>query len=117
MKKNFQILAVIAWGVGVLAWVGAFQPQVAGQAPAPPPAFTPGTESGFATFQTTCAQCHGNPNVDRAPTPEALREMTPEKIYAALTTGVMQTQAAALTDGQKKAVAEFMAGRPIGSAK
>jgi polyvinyl alcohol dehydrogenase (cytochrome) len=115
MKKNIQILAVAAWGIGVLAWVGAFAPQVAGQAP--PPAFAPGTESGFATFQTQCAQCHGNPKVDRAPTPEVLREMTPEKIYAALATGVMQQQASALSDVQKKAVSEFMAGRPIGSAK
>src|SRR5438270_6471326 len=115
MKTHLKLIAVVAWGAILLVWLGAFHPQAAGQAP--PPAFTPGTESGFATFQTTCAQCHGNPNVDRAPTPEALREMTPEKIYAALTTGVMQTQAAALNDGQKKAVAEFMAGRPIGSAK
>ena len=116
MKTNIRILAVAGWGIGVLVWVGAFPPQVAGQAPPPPPAFAPGTESGFATFQTQCAQCHGNPKVDRAPTPEVLREMTPEKIYAALTTGAMQQQASALNDVQKTAVAEFMAGRPIGSA-
>ena len=114
MKKNIRILAVAAWGTGVLVWAGAFEPQAAGQAP--PPAFTPGTESGFATFQTQCAQCHGNPNVERAPSAEALRQMSPEKIYTALTTGVMQQQASALNDGQKKAVAEFMAGRPLGSA-
>jgi polyvinyl alcohol dehydrogenase (cytochrome) len=114
MKRQLRVLFVAAWGVGVLAWVGAFHPQAAGQAP---PGFVAGTESGFATFQTQCAQCHGNPNVDRAPTPTALREMTPEKIYEALSTGVMQQQASALNDGQKKALAEFMAGRPIGSAK
>src|SRR6266853_333499 len=113
MSKNLRFLAVAAFGVGVLVWAGAFQPQAAGQAP---PGFVAGTESGFATFQTQCAKCHGNPNVDRAPTPETLREMTPEKIYAALTTGVMQEQASALNDGQKKALAEFMAGRPLGSA-
>ena len=114
MKKNIHVLMVAAAGIAVLAWVGAFAPQAAGQAP---PGFVPGTESGFATFQTQCAQCHGNPNVDRAPTPAALREMPPEKIYEALTTGVMQTQASALTDQAKKGVAEFMAGRPLGSAK
>src|SRR5947209_14592767 len=114
MKRHLQLITVVLWGIVVLAWVGAFQPPVRGQ---PPPAFAAGTESGFATFQTQCAQCHGNPNVDRAPTPSALREMTPEKIYEALTTGVMQQQASALTDPQKKAVAEFMAGRPLGSAK
>ncbi|HUK34058.1 MAG TPA: PQQ-binding-like beta-propeller repeat protein [Vicinamibacterales bacterium] len=114
MKRHLPVVAVAVWGIAVLAWVGALQPQASGQAP---PAFAPGTESGFATFQTQCAQCHGNPNVDRAPTPQALREMTPEKIYEALTTGLMQQQASALNDAQKKAVAEFMAGRPLGSAK
>jgi polyvinyl alcohol dehydrogenase (cytochrome) len=114
MNKNLHILMVAAAGMLVLAWAGAFAPQAAGQAP---PGFVAGTESGFATFQTQCAQCHGNPNVDRAPTPAALREMPPEKIYEALTTGVMQTQAAALTDEQKKRVAEFMSGRPLGSAR
>ena len=77
----------------------------------------PGTESGFATFQTQCSVCHGNPNVDRAPSPAALREMSPEKIYDALATGVMQTQAQSLTDAQKRTVAEFMSGRPLGSAR
>src|SRR5580765_7778103 len=114
MKNHVPSLMVAAAGIAVLAWAGAFTPQAAGQAP---PGFVAGTESGFATFQTQCAQCHGNPNVDRAPTPTALREMTPEKIYEALSTGVMQQQASALNDGQKKALAEFMAGRPIGSAK
>src|SRR5438132_2873185 len=114
MKKNIRMLSVVASGIAALVWAAAFEPHAAGQAP---PGFVAGTESGFATFQTQCAQCHGNPNVDRAPTPEALREMLPEKIYAALTTGVMQQQASALTDPQKKAVAEFMAGRPLGSAK
>jgi mono/diheme cytochrome c family protein len=59
MKKNIRILALTAWGIAVLSWV-AFEPLVRGQAP---PAFAAGTESGFATFQTQCAQCHGNPNV------------------------------------------------------
>src|SRR5262252_8274348 len=114
MTRHLKLFLVAAAGVGILCWVGAFQPQAAGQAP---PGFVAGTESGFATFQTQCAQCHGNPNVDRAPTPTALREMTPEKIYDALATGVMQQQASSLPDAQKKALAEFMAGRPIGSAR
>jgi polyvinyl alcohol dehydrogenase (cytochrome) len=91
-----------------------------GPPPAPPPpagqpGFTPGTESGFATFQTRCAACHGNPNVERAPSPAALREMPPEKIYDALTAGTMQAQSQGLSDAQKRTVAEFMSGRPLGS--
>src|SRR5262252_7263656 len=113
-RNSIRIVTLVVTGAAVLAWAGVFNTSLAGQAP---PGFVAGTESGFATFQTQCAQCHGNPNVDRAPTPQALREMTPEKIYAALTTGSMQQQASSLNDQQKKAVAEFMAGRPIGSAK
>jgi polyvinyl alcohol dehydrogenase (cytochrome) len=43
--------------------------------------------------------------------------MTPEKIYDALVSGTMQAQGQSLTDVQKRGVAEFMSGRPIGSAK
>lgn len=95
------------------------QPPTAPQAPAAAGrgANTPGTEQGWATFQTRCASCHGNPNVARAATPDAIRLMTPERIYDALTTGSMQAQSQGLSDVQKKGVAEFMAGRPLGSTR
>ena len=87
-------------------------PQGGGRGP-----ITPGTESGFATFQTRCSVCHGNPAVERAASPSAIREMTPERIYDALATGSMQVQSQGLNDAQKRALAEFMSGRPLGSAK
>src|SRR6478672_11327914 len=113
-RDSIRIATLALTGAAVLTWAGAFNTPLAGQAP---PGFVAGTESGFATFQTQSRQCHGNPNVDRAPTPTALREMTPEEIYAALTTGSMQQQASSLNDQQKQAVAEFRAGRPMGSTK
>ncbi|MGH8150805.1 MAG: PQQ-binding-like beta-propeller repeat protein [Steroidobacteraceae bacterium] len=77
----------------------------------------PGTESGFAIFQTQCTRCHGNPRAAaRAPSPATLRQMPPERIYAALTTGSMRIEARQLSDAQKRRVAEFMSGRPLGSA-
>src|SRR5436305_13883301 len=109
MNRHLRLITVVLWSIIALVWVGAFQPPVRGQAP--PPAFVAGTESGFATFQTQCAQGHGNPNVDRAPAPAARREMPPETIYEALTTGGMQQQAPALPDPRQKAGAEFRAGR------
>src|SRR5437588_8030994 len=70
-----------------------------------------GTESGFATFQTQCMVCHGNPAMaDRAPDPNTIRQMSPERIYEALTTGVMRGQGANLSDDQKKMIALFMSG-------
>jgi polyvinyl alcohol dehydrogenase (cytochrome) len=75
-----------------------------------------GTEFGISAFERECSKCHGNAAVDRAPSPAAIRQMPPERIYAALTTGVMQTEAANLSDEQKRRLAEYMGGRPLGSA-
>ena len=74
-----------------------------------------GTEFGFFTFQTKCMKCHGNPAVERAPLPSAIREMTPEHIYEALTTGVMKPQAQGMSDAEIRTLALFMSGRPMGS--
>jgi polyvinyl alcohol dehydrogenase (cytochrome) len=43
--------------------------------------------------------------------------MSPEKIYDALTTGVMKPQGDTLTDDQKRMLATFLSGRPLGSAQ
>jgi polyvinyl alcohol dehydrogenase (cytochrome) len=127
MKEKADVLLIVAaCCIGVMASIVTMRSQGGVQTPPAPPApagggggrgGAPGTEQGWATFQTRCTNCHGNPNVDRAPSIAAIRAMPPEKIYDALTTGVMQTQAAALSDQQKKGLAEFMSGRPLGSAK
>jgi polyvinyl alcohol dehydrogenase (cytochrome) len=62
-----------------------------------------------------CASCHDNPEATRIPSRNNLRDKTPEAIYAAMTAGPMQAQAKALTDSQKKMLAEFLAGRTLGS--
>src|ERR1051326_6865466 len=74
-----------------------------------------GTESGWAAFQTRCMGCHGNAAVPNAPSPEQIRQMTPERIYASLTTGSMKTQGDALRKGRRRIPAAFMAARPLGS--
>src|ERR1035441_6822893 len=74
-----------------------------------------GTEFGISAFERECSKCHGNAAVERAPSPAAIRQMPPERIYAAITTGIMQTQAANLNDEQKRRLAEYMGGRPLGS--
>ncbi|HUA00294.1 MAG TPA: PQQ-binding-like beta-propeller repeat protein [Candidatus Aquilonibacter sp.] len=76
-----------------------------------------GTETGIATFLQHCMICHGNPAVPRAPAPDTIRQMSPERIYEALTTGVMKPQGDSLSDGQKKMLATFLSGRPLGSAQ
>jgi polyvinyl alcohol dehydrogenase (cytochrome) len=77
---------------------------------------TVGTEFGFAIFQQRCMGCHGNPNASqKAPEPSALRQLPPEAIYDALTTGVMRVQGQGLSEPQKKQVAESLSGRPLGA--
>src|SRR3954468_21064802 len=103
--------------------VGAQAPAApAAQAPAPPggqgagrgPAPLPGTESGWATFQGQCVGCHGIVTpIGNAPMTWAIRQMTPERINAALQGKVHHDRT--LTDIQAQRVAEFMGGRPLGS--
>ena len=91
------------------------------QAPAAPPAQgagrgggTPGTESGWSTFQTQCAGCHGVVTpIGAAPTAWTIRTMTPERIYAALQGKTHHGRT--LSDIQARRVGEFMGGRPLGS--
>ena len=74
------------------------------------------TEQGFGLFQQRCVGCHGNPAFEKAPAPSALREMPPERILDALTSGTMKSVGDTLTEQQRRLVSESVAGRLIGSA-
>jgi polyvinyl alcohol dehydrogenase (cytochrome) len=113
---------MIAASIAIAGWAALVYPQQ-GQAPSqaraqvgPPRGGAPGSESGWSTFQNRCAICHSNPGPDHGPSAESIRQMTPEKIYEALTTGKMKSQGEGLSDPQVRRIAEFMAGRPLGSA-
>src|SRR6266850_2567000 len=123
MTPKYGLAIAIAFFLGVTAWVNSAHSQAqqtTTQPPIAPPAGqrgVPGTENGIATFQTQCMSCHGYPKVDRAPSPASIREMSPEKIYETLTTGSMKDQGDKLSDIDKRGVAEFMGGRPLGSSR
>ncbi|MBZ5578777.1 MAG: PQQ-binding-like beta-propeller repeat protein [Acidobacteriia bacterium] len=113
MNRHLQVAVWMTAGL-----FGLFGLASAARGQAPPrraPQGSAGTESGFAVFQQRCMGCHGNPAVERAPSPAAIREMSPEKIYEALTTGVMKGQGDQLTEDQRRMTATFMSGRPLGS--
>src|SRR6185312_15910787 len=74
------------------------------------------TEQGFGIFQQNCLTCHGKAQYKQAPSPQTLRTYSPERIYAALTTGPMQAVGMKLTDLQKRLVAQAVAGRLLGSS-
>ena len=109
---KWHLAAGAAVGLGLAAWFSVARAQEAPPKAAPT---TAGTESGFAVFQTRCMSCHGNANVPRAPEPAAIRQMSPERIYEALTRGPMKGQGDALSEDQRRMVAIFMSGRPFGA--
>lgn len=68
-------------------------------------------------FEQRCTQCHGPAAAEmRAPDRAMLAQLTPERVLAALTTGSMQANAAGMSDAQKRQIAEYITGRPLGSA-
>ena len=77
-------------------------------------------------FNNNCASCHKNTmssadqnalRENNAPSTDTLAQMSPESIYLALTTGKMAQQAKDLSDGQKRLLAEFFGGRPLGTTE
>jgi len=80
-------------------------------------AFAQNAPDGAAVFERACASCHAKPAPDsRAPTREVLRNVAPEAILTTLTVGNMFRQGSELTDAERRAVAGFLAGRPVGTA-
>src|SRR5436190_7443134 len=80
-------------------------------------AATPGVAAQEAppAFRASCAGCHapatGAPAT--APSIEALRRYAPEAILNILLNGKMRIQATPLSDAERRAVAEFLGGRPL----
>jgi polyvinyl alcohol dehydrogenase (cytochrome) len=72
---------------------------------------------GGAVFTRSCASCHDGAETSRAPAPEQLRTRSPESIVDALTGGAMRYQGLTLTGAERRAVAEFLAGRSLGSGR
>lgn len=63
---------------------------------------------GEAVYQEHCSQCHEG-GVAKSPHKMFLEMLAPDAIYASMTEGVMQSQAAMLEDAERQAVAEYLA--------
>ena len=106
MRGRLRILGSV--GIWFIIWL-----IVAGSASAQ----LPGQGNTAQTFTESCATCHGNSAVKSAPDVATLRQMTPESIYAALTSGAMRVQAQNLSDDVKRALTVYLAGREPGVAQ
>jgi polyvinyl alcohol dehydrogenase (cytochrome) len=82
-----------------------------------PPSALSQQADGAAVYERACASCHANPAADsRAPRREMLAQFAPEAILTSLTNGKMFRQGSELTEAERRAVAGFVAGRPVGTA-
>ncbi len=72
------------------------------------------TLPGRAHYERACAACHDGA-VKKAPHKDMIGLMTPEAILTALTSGLMQAEAATLSEPERREVAEYLAGAELGS--
>src|ERR1044071_6937513 len=72
--------------------------------------------TGVNLFKNNCTACHGATPVERAPTEATIKQMPPERIYEAITTGAMKNMAQKLSDDEKRLLAEYMGGRKLDKA-
>jgi polyvinyl alcohol dehydrogenase (cytochrome) len=70
---------------------------------------------GAAIYKAACAQCHDQPT-GRTPSSEALKDRTADAVLMSMNGGSMAFNAQALTMAERRAVAEFVAGKPLGSS-
>lgn len=73
------------------------------------------TPDGAAVYKAHCASCHDSPT-GRTPALDALKALTSEAILASLNGGSMAIQAQMLSPAEKRAVAEYLAGKPARAA-
>src|SRR5437867_9738644 len=72
------------------------------------------TPDGARLYRDNCASCH-DAGADRAPSREGLRALSAERVLAAMDSGIMVTMASRIgTAAERRAVAEFVAGKPLG---
>src|SRR5215467_15973964 len=76
-------------------------------------------QDGQALYRAHCASCHEASAQTRAPSRDALRGLTPERILDALEaqSGVMLIQGQARTSAERRALAVYLSAKPFGTER
>jgi polyvinyl alcohol dehydrogenase (cytochrome) len=72
-------------------------------------------QEGSALFETYCATCHEGGGDPRAPSRDVMSRMSSEQIFETLKNGTMKAQAAERSRAQRRALAEYVSGKLLGS--
>lgn len=110
--RPFRIVGLVLSAAAIGSIVVA-----AAQAPAPVEdlAHPQGTNAGIFAFTGRCAACHDNGR-HGAPDRYALNTRTPEEVLAKMSSGPHAEHARPLTEFQKRVVAVYVGGRPLGAS-
>lgn len=113
MRRMFCVLLLL--GVGIST--GSLAVRSSAQVPTPVQNLNhpQGTNAGIFAFTGQCATCHDNRR-DGAPDRYALNRRTPEEVLAKISAGPHAEHARALTEFQKRVLAVYVGGRPLGAA-
>jgi polyvinyl alcohol dehydrogenase (cytochrome) len=71
---------------------------------------------GEALYKQRCASCHDGKPQPRMPSRQELSARTPESIYQAMFSGVMNWQATGLSSDEERAIARFLTGKEFGGS-
>jgi polyvinyl alcohol dehydrogenase (cytochrome) len=71
-------------------------------------------QDGATLYKQNCASCHDG-GMDRAPSRDALRAMSADRVLAAMETGPMISMASRRTAAERRILAEFLTGKAFGS--
>jgi polyvinyl alcohol dehydrogenase (cytochrome) len=120
LRKVVIPLAFVAALSGVIAGLHAQNVATSNPAPATTAAGDSSAVSseaaGAALFGTYCATCHEGPGANpQAPGREVMRRMSAEQILESLERGAMRTRAAERSRAQRRALAEYLSGKPLGA--
>ncbi len=74
------------------------------------------TEHAQGLYQRYCAECHEG-GVAMAPHSVLFQTMGPEALLASMEGGVMTQQASPMDDEERRQLAEFLGGRPLGATE
>lgn len=76
----------------------------------------PAFGQGAALFKTYCAHCHEGPGADaQAPSLDVLRRLSAEQVLDALERGVMRARAAERSRAERRELAAYASGKPLGA--
>jgi polyvinyl alcohol dehydrogenase (cytochrome) len=100
--------------VAFLCVLSAARAQPPGATPAQDLAHPQNTNAGIYAFTGRCAPCHDT-GQGGATDRYALNRFTPEQVLASITTGSMAQYGQGLSEFEKRVVAVYVGGRPLGS--